>query len=183
MKKLLALALLAVAGCSDPDPVSYSAPVGISLPVASKDVASDAFHVDKSINTESGNPYGAFMNEARARIGHDPSRIVVTRATVTLLGSSTGVTALEQAFLDLVVSFQMSGTDAVYPVAYVATPVGVGPVPLLVGFDASKLSDVDRTALAQGQFKVVLSGSSAAGFATANALADVVASFEFVAYE
>lgn len=185
MKKLLALTALAVlAACSsDPAPVSYSAPVGISLPVASKDVVSDAFAVDKSINTENGNPYGAFVNEARARIGHDPSRIVVSGTTLTLLGSSTGVSALEQAFANESVSFQMSGTNAVYPVAHLAGSTGVGPVRLAVDFNAAALTDVDRVALVQGQFKVVLSGTPAPGFATANALADVVVTLEFIAYE
>jgi hypothetical protein len=185
MKKLLALAPLALlAACSsDPAPVTYSAPVGISLPVASKDVVSGAVQVDKNITTESGNPYGAFVNAARARIGHDPSRIVVTGTTVELLATSNGVTALEQAFTRISISFVMSGTNAVYPVAQIANPTGAGPVPLQVGFDSAVLPEADRAALAQGQFKVVLSGTTAAGFDSANALADVVATLSFEAFE
>ncbi len=184
--KLLALApvALVLAACGGKDPVSYSAPVGISLPVASKDAVSNAIRVDKNINTESGNPYGAFVNEARARIGHDPSRVVLVGATLQILGTSTGVTALEQVFTGtVVISFEMNGTSAVYPAAQVVDPAGAGPVAFGVGFDSDSLPPEDRTSLVGGQFKVVLSGTPAVGFDTANATADLVATFQFIAYE
>jgi hypothetical protein len=191
MKKLLALAPLALlAACGGgSEPVSYSAPVGISLPVASKDASSGSISVGKNINTESGNPYGAFVNSARSRIGHDPSRIVVTATTLTLLtGTSTGVAALEQVFTGMVtISFQMNGTSTVYPAAQIANPAGAGPVSLSVGLDSNTLPDADRASLFQGQFKVVLSGTPPGGasgaFATGSDLADLVATFEFVAYQ
>ena len=190
MKKLLALAALALlAACGGSDPVSFSAPVGISLPVASKDASSGSISVGKNINTESGNPYGAFVNEAHARIGHDPSRIVLAATTLKLLaGTSTGVTALEQVFTGSVtISFQMSGTGATYQAAQIVNPAGVGPVSLSAGFDSSSLPAADRASLIQGQFKVLLSGTppggAAGAFATGSDLADLVATFEFVAYE
>jgi hypothetical protein len=190
MKKLLALAPLALlAACGGKDPVSYSAPVGISLPVASKDASSGSISVGKNINTESGNPYGAFVNAARARIGHDPSRIELAATTLKLLpGTSVGVNALEEVFTGPVtISFQMNGTNATYPAAQIVNPVGVGPVSLSVGFDSSSLPDADRASLLQGQFKVLLSGSPPGGatgaFATGSDLADLVATFEFVAFE
>lgn len=188
MKKLLALAPLALlAACGGKDPVSYSAPVGISLPVASKDASTGSISVGKNINTENGNPYGAFVNAARARIGHDPSRIVLTGATLTLLNTSTGVTALEQTFTGPVaISFVMNGTNDTFQVAQINSPAGAGPVSLGVGLDSDSLSAADRASLEQGQFKVVLSGIPPGGatgaFATGNDLADLVATFEFVAY-
>ena len=188
MKKLLALVPLALlAACGGKDPVSYSAPVGISLPVASKDASTGSISVGKNINTENGNPYGAFVNAARARIGHDPSRIVLTGATLTLLNTSTGVTALEQTFTGPVaISFVMNGTNDTFQVAQINSPAGAGPVSLGVGLDSDSLSAADRASLEQGQFKVVLSGIPPGGatgaFATGNDLADLVATFEFVAY-
>ncbi len=190
MNKLLALApLVLLAACGGNDPVSYSAPVGISLPVASKDASSGSISVGKNINTESGNPYGAFVNDARARIGHDPSRIVLMATTLKLLGgTSTGVTALEQVFAGTVtISFQMNGTNDTYPVAQIVNPAGAGPVSLSVGLDSNSLPAVDRASLVQGQFSVVLSGTPPGGatgaFATGNDLADLVGTFGFVAYE
>jgi hypothetical protein len=190
MKKLLVLVPLALlAACGGKDPVSYSAPVGISLPVASKDASSGSISVGKSIDTESGNPYGAFVNDARARIGHDPSRIVLTATSLSLLtATSTGVAALEQVFTGTVtISFQMNGTSATYQVAEIVNPTGAGPVSLSVGLDSSSLPAEDRASLIQGQFKVVLSGAPPGGatgaFASGSDLADLVATFEFVAYE
>ena len=158
------------------------------MPVASKDASSGSISVGKNINTESGNPYGAFVNEARARIGHDPSRVVLTGATLKLLGTSTGVTALDQVFTGAVtISFQMNGTNTTYPAAQVANPAGAGPVSLSVGFDSSSLPAADRASLIQGQFKVLLAGTppggAAGAFATGSDLADLVATFSFVADE
>jgi hypothetical protein len=190
MKTLVALVSLALlAACGGKDPVSYSAPVGISLPVASKDASTGAIAVGKNINTESGNPYGAFVNAARARIGHDPSRIALAAITLQLLtGTSTGVNKLEEVFTGPVaISFEMNGTNAIYPVAQIANPSGAGPVSMSAGFDSSSLPAADRASLDQGQFKVVLSGTPPGGatgaFATGSDLADLVATFQFVAYE
>jgi hypothetical protein len=189
MKKLLALVPMALlAACGGKDPVSYSAPVGISLPVASKDASTGTISVGKNINTENGNPYGAFVNAASARIGHNPSRIVLAGATLTLLNTSTGVTALEQVFTGPVtISFVMNGTNATYQVGQILNPAGAGPVSLSVGLDSDSLPAADRASLDQGQFKVVLLGTppggAAGAFATGNDLADLVATFEFVAYQ
>lgn len=189
MKKLLALAPLALLAACGKDPVSYSAPVDISVPVASKDASSGSISVGKNISTAPSNPYGAFVNEARARIGHDPSRIEVTATTLNLLAAtSKGVTSFEQVFTGTVeISFQMNGTNAIYPVAQIVNPTGAGPVSLSVGFDSNSLPAADRASLVQGQFSVVLSGTPPGGatgsFATGNDLADLVATFEFVAYE
>jgi hypothetical protein len=182
---IAAVALLAACGGNN-DPVSFSEPVGISLSVASKDVVSGAVSADKNINTENGNPYGAFTSAARARLGgRDPSHIAVTGATLELLtATSTGVTALEQVFTGPVsVAFQVGASGTVYPVGQVMNPVGAGPVTLNVAFDSASLLAADRAAITQGQFKVVLGGTSASGFAGASATADLRATLMFVAYE
>src|SRR5439155_24452981 len=104
MKQII-LALPILAACGS-DPVSYSAPVGIELKAKSGDVTNAAVTELKDITTESGNPYGAFTNDAQAKLGHAPSRIELADLTLTLGGQSTGGSALEQVFNgDVDVSF------------------------------------------------------------------------------
>ena len=166
------------------DPVSYSAPVGISLDAKSTDVTAGQISVDKNITTESGNPYGAFTNAAVQKLGRDPSRIAVTSATLVLESSSTGVTILQQVFGGTAtVSFQMNGSRAVHPVASVASPSGAGPLGMAVVFDSSGISSTDYADLVGGNFKVVLSGPAAAGFGAVSATAKMDVTFTFVAYE
>jgi hypothetical protein len=183
---ICAICLAAVAiACSDKEPVSYSAPVGISLPVASKDVVSGTVSADKNINTESGNPYGAFTSAARAQLGgKDPSHIAVTGVTLELLtATSSGVSALEGVFAGSVAVGFDTGSGIIYPVAQITNPVGAGPVALIASFDSSSLPDADRAAITGGQFKVVLSGTAASAFTGATATADLKATFTFVAYQ
>jgi len=80
MTNRLAFAALAVlAACGD-DPVSFSAPVGIELKAKSDDVMNGVITEDKGITTESGNPYGAFINDATARLGRAPGRVEIDGA-------------------------------------------------------------------------------------------------------
>jgi hypothetical protein len=185
LASLFVAALLTACGGTS-DPVSFSEPVGISLPVASKDVVTGAVSAEKNINTENGNPYGAFTSAARARLGgRDPSHIAVTGATLELFpATSTGVAALDQVFTGPVtVGFQSSASGTLFPVGQVTNPVGAGPVALTVAFDSASLPAADRAAITQGQFKVVLAGTAASGFAGASATADLKVTFVFVAYE
>jgi hypothetical protein len=181
---LLALAASLATACGSSDPVGYSAPVGISLDAKSSDVAAGQIHVDKSVSTETGNPYGAFVNAAVKALGRAPSRIVVTSATLTLdPAGSSQVAALEQVFTGMVrVSFQPNGSATAYPAAAVTSPVGVGPVPMTVNFDSSSMSPADFGDLVGGAFKVVLDGSAATGFAGKGATADMTATFTFEAF-
>ena len=179
---LLPAVAILLGGCSS-DPVSVSRPVGISLTVASKD-AGGAVAVDKDINTENGNPYGAFVNNAVSGLGgKNPSRISVAALSLALLPSSTNVTALEQVLTSPVaISFQMSGSNAIYPVGSVANPTGTS-AGLAVAFDSQSMPPTDYGALLGGQFKVLLTGTAPSGFSSANATADLEANFVFVAYE
>jgi hypothetical protein len=181
----LLLALLAplAAGCGS-DAVSYSAPVGITFPaIKSADVAAGAVATSpKNITTESGNPYGKFTNAAMAALGRAPSRIAVTGAALQLL-PSTNVAALQDVFTGLVkVSFIMGGSATKYTVATVNSPLGVGPLPMAVSFDSGTLPVADFADLASGSFAAQLEGPAATGFGTANASADLQATFTFVAY-
>jgi hypothetical protein len=179
----LVVAALASA-CGSSDPVSYSAPVGISLDAKSGDVVAGQVQADKNISTETGNPYGAFVNAAEKALGHAPSRIVVTGATLTLSPSgSTLVTALDQVFTGTVrLSFEPNGSSNSYLVASVASPAGTGPVPMAVTFDSSTMTAADYADLVGGAFKVALDGPAAAGFGARGATADMTATFTFEAY-
>jgi len=70
----------------------------------------------KGITTESGNPYGAFVGDARTKLGHDPSRVELDGVSLTLGAQSTGVTALDQIYSGAVdVLFLMNDTNNSYP--------------------------------------------------------------------
>src|SRR5438132_10328541 len=87
---------ITVAACGS-DPVSFSAPVGINLKAKSGDVSGTAISEQKDITTETGNPYGMFVNDAKAKLGgKDPSTIELNGLTLLLGGQSTGVTKLEE---------------------------------------------------------------------------------------
>lgn len=175
---------LLASACGSSAPVTYSAPVGISLDAKSSDVVAGQVQADKNISTENGNPYGAFVNAAEKALGHAPSRIVVTGATLTLsLSGSTLVTALDQVFAGTVrLSFEPNGSSNSYPVASVASPAGTGPVQMAVTFDSSSMTAADYSDLVGGAFKVALEGPAASGFGAGGATADMTGTFTFEAY-
>ena len=182
---LTALTLLAATACGD-DPVSYSDPVGIALSVKSGDVGAGAVLEEKNINTESGNPYGAFVTAAEAEIGGSPSRISVDATTLTLDATSKNVDELPAVFAGVVsVSFVMNTSGATYPVASgtIGADDGAGPVALDVDFDSDDMEDADYDDLVGGSFKVVLAGVSATGFANLDADANLSVVLTFRAYE
>jgi len=177
------ICLLALAACGD-DPVSYSAPVGINLKAESGAVNGTAISDEKGITTESGNPYGAFVTDARAKLGHDPSRIEIDGITLTLGAQSTGVTALEQIYTgDVDVLFLMNDTNNTYPIGRVTNPTGTGPVEVGVLLESDAISDPDWTKFLGGSFKVVIRGTAASDFATKGAKADLQLNFTFAAFE
>jgi hypothetical protein len=173
------------AACSD-DPVSYSAPVGISLGVTSADVATGTLTDEKNVNTESGNPYAEYIQAARDELGRDPGTIEIESATLELLGTSTNVTALGEVFDgDVDLAFVMNSSDSSYP-ATVATldgETGAGPIDMHSHFDPAAITDEDWPSFVGGSFKVVLTGAAASGFEAADATAELQATFTFVAYE
>jgi hypothetical protein len=155
----LALALALSPACgSDDHAVSHSAPVGINLKVKADEAAkSGTSQADKGINTESGNPYGKFVSDARAHLMRDPGRIEVQSVKLMLGAGSKGVTALEQALSGKVeVLFLMSDTNNTFAVAEVMDPKGPGPIGMRIVFDPVAPKGEDYTRLLNGSFKVVL---------------------------
>lgn len=183
---LVLASVVALAGCAD-DPVSYSDPVGIKIKVESDKVVNDSITSDKSITTESGNPYGAFVSDAEAALGRSPSRIEVDTLTFELGASSTGASALAQVFDgEVSVLFELDTTDDSFEVGTVT--IGAehddrGPVALDATFSSDGMSDQNYTKLLGGSFKVVLFGPTHADFDTLGAKLDTQLTISFVAYE
>jgi hypothetical protein len=171
-------------GCgSDDKPLSHSAPIGINLKVKAGDAKNGALSDEKGITTESGNPYGAFIKDARDKLeGATPTRVTVDSVTLLLGGDSKGVTSLEQVFAGVVETlFQVGDSKNTYPVGKVTDPKGSGPVSLSADFDSTELSPTDRDKLTEGGFDVVIRGTAASGFTKAEA--DLQLTFTFNAYK
>jgi hypothetical protein len=181
----LIAAVLAV-GCGD-DPLSYSAPVSINLKAKSGDTQNSVVTDEKSITTENGNPYGAFVSDAQDALGGaDPAVIDVDKVEVFLGANSTGVTKLGEVFDGEVdVLFQMNDTDNTYPVATrtldANTPAG--PIEFDLEFPADDIPDGDYDKMLSGSFKVIVRGGAATGFEAKGADADVQTTFTFAAFE
>jgi hypothetical protein len=178
----LTIVCLLLAACGD-DPVSFSQPVSINLKAKSGDVSGTTISDDKGITTESGNPYGAFVSDAVAKIGAEPGSIDVDSLTLTLGANSTGVVALEEVFEgDVDCAFIMNDTNNTYDVGHVTDPTGLD-ADLDVSFDPDAVSDVDYDKLLNGSFKVVVRGTPAVGFEGKGAEADLQMTFVFAAFE
>jgi hypothetical protein len=184
MMKTPLVALVLLAACGD-DPVNYSAPVGIELKAKSGDVTNNAVNEEKGITTESGNPYGAFVTAAKAKLGHDPSAIELDKVTVTLnVAKSTGVSAMEQVITgNTTVQFVMNDTNDPFTAAHFASPTGVGPVDGTVDFDWSQVGGDNVAKMMSGSFKVAMAAMPATDFATKGAEASLTVTFTFTAFE
>lgn len=179
-----ALCAALLVGCGD-DPLTYSAPVGINLKAKSGDAKGGVVSDEKGITTETGNPFGKFINDARAALGGgDPGRVALDGVQLTLGAKSKNVTALEQVFAGEVSAlFLVDETKNTFNAARVNAPTGGGPVPMAVLFDWAALNDADRDKFLQGSFKVVVRGDAAAGFDGADAEGDLMLTFTFSAFE
>jgi hypothetical protein len=183
--RLICVSLVTLAACTD-DPVTYSAPVGINLKAKSADTINNVVSDEKGINTESGNPYGAFVTDARRELGRDPSRIEAAKVELFLGASSTGVVTLGEVFTGNVeVLFQMNDSNNSYPVASKELPASTtaGPFVLAATFDSDAVSDGDYAKLLGGSFKVITRGPAATGFTMKGADADIQVTFTFSAFE
>ena len=168
------------------DPASQSAPVGITLKLQSRDVdvPNGTVSAEKNVTTESGNPWGKFINDAQVALGADPSSIVLDQATLTLQGTSTGVASLGEVFGGATaVSFVTNTSNTDYPVASSVLDTNSGTlVSLENNFDYAQVVAADRSELLSGSFKVVLTGVAESNFSTLSATADVVVTMTFSAY-
>jgi hypothetical protein len=178
---LFALALLAA--CGD-DPINYSAPVGIELKAKSGEVSNNTLTPEKGINTESGNPYGAFINDAKAKLGREPGRIALEEIAITLGAQSNNVGALEEVVTgDVYVQFLTNDTNNTFVVGHWPSPTDLGPVEGHPSFDWDMVGDPDVAKFLSGSFKVVLNAPAAAGFSTKGAEASLQLTFTFAAFE
>ena len=185
MLAIAASSTFTVAGCSD-DAVNYSQPVTINLKAKSDDTQNGVVTTDKGINTESGNPYGAFVTAAERELGRTPGSIEVDGIELFLGAGSTGVTTLGEIFAgDVDILFEMNDTDNSFPVASRTFEASdpAGPVAFESTFSSASLGDADYDKLVGGSFKVVLRGPATADFSTKGADADLQATFTFAAYE
>lgn len=179
-------ALALVLSACGSDPVSYSAPVGINLKAKSSDTANGVVSNDKGITTESGNPYGKFIADAKAKLGgKDPSHIQLDKVQLLLGASSTGVTRLGEVFDGPVeVLFQISDSNNSYPAATSLVPASTGSsTEITTTFDSDALPAFDYQKLLGGGFKVVLRGPATASFSGKAASADLQVTFAFSAFE
>jgi hypothetical protein len=179
------LLLAAVTGCGD-DPVSYSAPVALNLKIQSGDVDQGVASDDKGINTESGNPWGAFVADAQAELGADPGDIDLDEITVLLGATSTNVTELREIFDGTVdVQFEMNDSDNIYPVAttVIDDDLEGRESGFDVSFDYAEFTGDDLTRLLGGAFKVVIAGPADPAYEAADGDADLQLTLRFSAYE
>jgi hypothetical protein len=183
MTKTPLFALVLLAACGD-DPVNYSSPVGIELKAKSGEVTNSAVNSDKAITTESGNPYGKFVADAQAKLGHDPSAIELDSLTLTLGAQSTNLTGLQEVLMgESTVTFLVNDTNNTFIAGHFTDPTGVGPVGGHVAFDWSTVGDQDVAKMLGGSFKVGLTGPAATGFDTKGAEAVLQLTFTFTAFE
>jgi hypothetical protein len=184
MSRTSLLVIVLLSACAD-DPVSYSAPVSINLKAESDKVENNAsLSDDKGITTETGNPYGAFVADARRTLGQDPARVEIDRLTLLLGAKSEGVTSLDQIYAgDVDVLFLVDTSNNTYPAGRVTNPTGTGPVNVGVSFQSNAVADQDWSKFLGGGFKVVIRGTAAAEFSTKGAKADLQLTFTFAAYE
>lgn len=165
--KPLGLLLAALSSCSDgtnggANTVNYSGPVTINVDkFKDGDVRNEAFDSDRSVSTESGNPYGAFQQQARAVLGRPPAAVVVDRVTLTLGADARGVTAFEQ-FLGGPLTLYLASSQTTVNVGTVAQPRGAGPVEVQITATRDTLAPIQND-LTQGSFKVGIRVPAAAG--------------------
>jgi hypothetical protein len=186
LRTLTLASTLALAACGS-DPVSYSEPVTINLSAKSGDVANATVTDDKNINTEQGNPYGAFVANAQAKLGGaQPGHLEVDHGQLLLGANSTGVTTLDEIFAGQVdILFVMNDTNVSAPVASrtIAAGAGAGPLALDIGFDDGTLAAADYQRLLGGSFKLAIRGPAAAMFQSKGADADLQVTLTFTAFE
>ena len=159
-----ALAVLAVGlsmiGCEE-DPVGAEDRIVIQLSgIKESDIVSGTVQKSKNVTTETSNPYGAFMQDARQTLGREPSRIAVTMVQITLAGDSRGVASLADLFNGTVEVFLDADVGGTVPVARVSAPSGSGPIELEMVSDEASLAPI-LAALLATNFRVGIRGSTA----------------------
>lgn len=182
-----ACGLLLVGACGgDDEPISISAPVGITLKAEAGDFENNVITVDKGISTESGNPWGAFVADVDAQLGGPPNDVEIESLELLLAASSEGFTELSAVFNGTVdVQFEMDDTGNFFPAGSVvidATTEGRS-IALDSSFNYAAVQGSDLNKFLAGSFKVVMSGPAAAGFDSSDGKAELQLTFAFAAFE
>lgn len=142
-------------GCAD-DVVGVSEPVSLKLSgIKPGDIANGSASEDKNVNTESGNPYGAFLKAARDGLGQEPRAIRVKSAFLRVHADSKNVTNFEQVFADL--ELFAADSQTTIPVGTVSAPSGTS-VAVVITADEVDLAAL-QTAMKGGDFKMGVRGA------------------------
>jgi len=152
----LLLTLLALPACGD-DPIAHSETVSLELSgIKPGDLKNGVASEEKNINTESGNPYGDFLKNARDALGgSDPGTIELVSAYMRVSSSSKNVIAFEDVLADAELFF--SNSDTTIPIGSVTSPTGSSVlIPIGEDVDFEPL----RTAMLGGDFKVGIRGNA-----------------------
>jgi hypothetical protein len=177
---------LGSAACTGEEAVSYSDMVGIEVKADADKVVADNISDEKNINTESGNPYGAFITAAQNELGADPGRIEITSVTIQL-NDAVGVSALNEIFdgdVDVIFQMPTSGDEVRVASGLVgADTQGGGPIELIVEFDSDSLNDANYADLIAGSFKVLYRAPANPAYAATSAKTDLQITFMFEAFE
>lgn len=155
-RRIAPLFVALLAGCGsdlDANTVGFSGPVNIRLEkFKDGDVRNEAFDADKSIDSESGNPYAGFLRDARSALGRDPAAVLLERMTFTLASDSRGVTGFEQFLAGTAVVYFATSSVTVN-VGTAVMPSGPGPVSVTITAGRAELAPINA-ALLSGSFKV-----------------------------
>lgn len=149
---------LALVGCGD-DPVAYSETVSLRLSgIKNGDIKQGVASEDKNINSESGNPYGEFLKNARAKLGgKNPSAIEIVSAHVRVHADSKNVLNLEQVFTEIELFIANSQTTI---------PAGKRTAPTGTSVQVTIFDDLDYApvfnSMLGGDFKVGVRGPTVA---------------------
>lgn len=169
--RMMVLSAVSVGACSptanlDGDTplntAGYSGPVSIRVDKFKDDeVRNGVFDEDKNVNTETGNPYGAFLQDARTRLGRAPAAVLVDRATVGLGPDSRGVLGLHEIFAGPLTLYLATSAVRV-DVGTVAAPTGSAQQEVTVTATRATLAPI-QPQLVDGGFKVGVSVPAAPG--------------------
>jgi len=136
------------------------------------------------VTTETGNPYGAFINNAIKDLGKGPSSIGVDKMTLIMGAGTKGIVGFEDLFSDDVYIFfsNEERTKTEY-VGTVEKPSGVGPI--YVGITASdeELKNILFSEMLSGNFRVGYRGITGLSGKSSDLDASLEVTIIFVAYE
>lgn len=149
---LVSAVALAIGGCSDA--VSHSETVSLKLGgMKEGDLKENKLSEEKNVNSESGNPYGVFIKNAKAQLdGRDPGQVAPVSAFLRMHSDTTGVTGFEEVFTSMELFFSNSATTI--PVGTVASPSGTSVEVVLTDTNLEAL----HASMVSGDFKVGVRG-------------------------